>query len=105
MIDIKSAIGLGVASLATLNSTAQKASQLKQSTPNIVLILIDDMGYGDIGRTGANQYETPNLNRLADEGMQFTWYYSPQAVSSASRAGLLTGCYPNRIGISGALMP
>ena len=66
---------------------------------------MDDMGYGDIGRTGANQYETPNLNRLANQGMQFTWYYSPQAVSSASRAGLLTGCYPNRIGISGALMP
>ena len=66
---------------------------------------MDDMGYGDIGRTGANQYETPNLNRLANQGMQFTWYYCPQAVSSASRAGLLTGCYPNRVGISGALMP
>lgn len=66
---------------------------------------MDDMGYGDIGRTGANQYETPNLNILANQGMQFTWWYCPQAVSSASRAGLLTGCYPNRIGFSGALMP
>jgi arylsulfatase A-like enzyme len=97
--------GLGLASLATFHSAAQKTSTFKQATPNIILILIDDMGYGDIGRTGANQYETPNLNRLANQGMQFTWYYSPQAVSSASRAGLLTGCYPNRIGISGALMP
>lgn len=105
MIDIKSAIGLGAASLVSMNATAQKTPAFKPATPNIVLILIDDMGYGDIGRTGANQYETPNLNRLADQGMQFTWYYSPQAVSSASRAGLLTGCYPNRIGISGALMP
>jgi len=105
MINLKSAISLGVASLATLHATAQKSNTFKQCTPNIVLILIDDMGYGDIDRTGANQYETPNLDRLADQGIQFTWYYSPQAVSSASRAGLLTGCYPNRIGISGALMP
>jgi arylsulfatase A-like enzyme len=104
-MNLKSAIGLGAASLGALNTTAQKAESFKQSTPNIVLILMDDMGYGDIGRTGANQYDTPNLNRLANQGMQFTWYYCPQAVSSASRAGLLTGCYPNRIGISGALMP
>ncbi len=96
---------LSVSTLAVLPSTAQKPVQFKQSTPNIILILMDDMGYGDIGRTSANQYETPNLNRFASQGMQFTWYYCPQAVSSASRAGLLTGCYPNRIGISGALMP
>ncbi len=105
MINFKSAISLGTASLAALPLIAQKTSVFKQSTPNIVLILMDDMGYGDIGRTGANQYTTPNLDRLANQGMQFTWYYCPQAVSSASRAGLLTGCYPNRIGISGALMP
>ncbi len=105
MISLKSACGLGVASLAAIQTTAQKTEAFKTCTPNIVLILIDDMGFGDIGRTGANQYETPNLNRIACQGMQFTWYYSPQAVSSASRAGLLTGCYPNRIGISGALMP
>ena len=105
MINLKSAIGLGTASLMTLPGISQKVAQFKECTPNIILILMDDMGYGDIGRTGANQYDTPNLNRLANQGMQFTWYYCPQAVSSASRAGLLTGCYPNRIGISGALMP
>jgi len=105
MMDIKSVLGIGMASVVTMSASAQKAASFKQCTPNIVLILMDDMGYGDIGRTGANQYETPNLNRLANEGMQFTWYYSPQAVCSASRAGLLTGCYPNRIGINGALMP
>ncbi len=105
MIDLKSVLGLSVASLAILPVTAQKSQAVKASTPNIILILMDDMGYGDIGRTGANQYETPNLNRLANQGMQFTWYYCPQAVSSASRAGLMTGCYPNRVGISGALMP
>jgi arylsulfatase len=105
MVKIKSLFSLGAASLVVLPSFAQKAAQFKQSSPNIILILMDDMGYGDIGRTSANQYETPNLNRLASQGMQFTWYYCPQAVSSASRAGLLTGCYPNRVGISGALMP
>jgi arylsulfatase A-like enzyme len=105
MIDFKSALGLSIASITSFQATAQKVTPFKQCTPNIVLILMDDMGYGDIGRTGSNQYETPNLNKLASQGMQFTWYYCPQAVSSASRAGLLTGCYPNRIGISGALMP
>jgi arylsulfatase len=105
MINLKSTISLGIASLSAISVSAQKAASFKQAAPNIVLILMDDMGYGDIGRTGANQYDTPNLNRLACQGMQFTWYYCPQAVSSASRAGLLTGCYPNRVGISGALMP
>jgi len=105
MIDLKPLIGLGAVSLATLPSCTQKTAPLKPVTPNIILILMDDMGYGDIGRTGANQYDTPNLNRLANQGMQFTWYYCPQAVSSASRAGLLTGCYPNRVGFSGALFP
>jgi arylsulfatase len=105
MINLKPAISIGAACLTALPLTAQKTSSGVPSSPNIVLILMDDMGYGDIGRTGANQYETPNLDRLGAQGMQFTWYYCPQAVSSASRAGLLTGCYPNRIGISGALMP
>jgi arylsulfatase len=105
MITLKSTLSLGLTSLMVFQANAQKVESFKPCTPNIVLILMDDMGYGDIGRTGANQYTTPNLDRLANQGMQFTRYYCPQAVSSASRAGLLTGCYPNRIGISGALMP
>jgi arylsulfatase len=105
MITLKSTLCFGIASLAATQASSQKTESFKPCTPNIVLILMDDMGYGDIGRTGSNQFETPNLNRLANQGMQFTWYYCPQAVSSASRAGLLTGCYPNRVGISGALMP
>jgi arylsulfatase A-like enzyme len=105
MIKLQFAVGLGMASTLAVNGWSQKTENYRPRTPNIILILMDDMGYGDIGRTGANQYVTPNLDRLANQGMQFTWYYSPQAVSSASRAGLLTGCYPNRIGISGALMP
>ena len=77
----------------------------KKSLPNVVIIFIDDQGYGDIGPNGAIDYKTPNIDKLAANGMRFTNFYAAQAVCSASRAGLLTGCYPNRIGISGALMP
>ncbi|MEO6786255.1 MAG: sulfatase [Chthoniobacteraceae bacterium] len=73
--------------------------------PNIVIIFIDDQGYGDIGPFGAKGYSTPNLDRMAAEGCKFTNFHVPQPVCSASRAGLLTGCYPNRIGIHGALGP
>ena len=73
--------------------------------PNFVVVFIDDMGYGDIGTQGATGWTTPNLDKMAAEGMRFTNFYSAQPVCSASRAGLLTGCYPNRIGISGALFP
>lgn len=75
------------------------------SKPNIVLIYMDDMGFGDLSLTGAAGYSTPNLDKMARNGIFFSHYYSPQAVCTASRAGLLTGCYPNRIGLSGALGP
>ena len=73
--------------------------------PNVVLFFMDDMGYGDLSCTGALDYTTPNLDRMAAEGTRFTNFLSAQAVCSASRAALLTGCYPNRLGISGALGP
>lgn len=76
-----------------------------QKLPNIIIVFIDDLGYGDLSCTGAINYSTPNIDKLAAEGMQFTRFYVAQAVCSASRAGLLTGCYPNRIGINGALNP
>ncbi|TDB67344.1 sulfatase family protein [Arundinibacter roseus] len=74
----------------------------KERPPNVVLIYIDDMGFGDLGRTGAIDYQTPNFDDMAAKGLFFSNYYTPQAVCSASRAGLLTGCYPNRVGFSGA---
>lgn len=85
-------------SLFSLPVKAQKA-------PNIVLFFLDDMGYGDLTITGASGYQTPAIDRLANEGMFFSHFYAAQAVSSASRAGLMTGCYPNRVGIAGALFP
>ncbi|MFH0947359.1 MAG: sulfatase, partial [Planctomycetota bacterium] len=73
--------------------------------PNIVIVFTDDQGYGDIGVQGAEGFHTPNIDRLAGEGVRFTDFYVAQPVCSASRAALLTGCYPNRIGIAGALNP
>jgi arylsulfatase A-like enzyme len=84
------------------SSVAQLSAQKK---PNIIIILMDDLGYGDLSCFGASQYKTPHLDQMAKDGVRFTNFLSPQAVCSASRAGLLTGCYPNRIGISGALFP
>ncbi|MFT4032555.1 MAG: sulfatase [Siphonobacter sp.] len=79
--------------------------QPEAQTPNVVLFYVDDMGYGDLSVTGATQYKTPNLDQMAAEGTRFTNYLAAQAVCSASRASLLTGCYPNRIGFAGALGP
>ena len=73
--------------------------------PNIVIIFTDDQGYADVGVFGAKGFRTPNLDRLASEGCIFRNFHVAQPVCSASRAGLLTGCYPNRIGIHGALGP
>jgi arylsulfatase A-like enzyme len=73
--------------------------------PNVVIIFTDDQGYGDVGCFGAKGFSTPNLDRLAAEGIRFTDFYVAQAVCSSSRVALLTGCYPNRLGITGALVP
>ncbi|MHC5119774.1 MAG: sulfatase family protein [Planctomycetota bacterium] len=69
------------------------------------MIFTDDQGYADVGCFGAKDFETPNLDRMAKEGMQFTDFHVAQAVCSASRAALMTGCYSNRVSILGALNP
>lgn len=66
------------------------------SPRNVVLIYVDDMGYGDLSCTGATAISTPNIDALAEEGVLLTNYYAPAPVCSASRAGLLTGRYPIR---------
>ncbi|MEQ9408161.1 MAG: sulfatase [Fuerstiella sp.] len=91
--------------LALLTSCLSTVSGVAEQTPNVVIIFMDDMGYADIGPFGAEGYETPNLDRMAAEGRIFTDFYVTQAVCSASRAGLVTGCYNVRVGILGALGP
>lgn len=88
-----------------LSRVAVARAEEPKRPPNVVLIFADDMGYGDLGCYGAEGIETPNLDRLAKEGTRFTDFYAAQAVCSASRAALLTGCYSNRVGIQGALGP
>ncbi|MDH7460273.1 sulfatase [Chitinophagaceae bacterium 26-R-25] len=87
-------------------SYGQRAkSEAAGKRPNFVVILMDDMGYGDPECYNGGPYHTPQINKLAAEGMRFTNFYAAQATCTASRCGLLTGCYPNRLGISGAFMP
>src|ERR1051325_7768311 len=85
------------------STLATRAVSVPRS-PNVVIIFCDDMAYADISPFGSKTL-TPNLARMAREGMRFTDFYVGQAVCSASRAALLTGCYPNRVGIQGALPP
>jgi arylsulfatase A len=73
--------------------------------PNIIVVFTDDQGYGDLGIFGAKGYTTPHIDSLARDGVKFTNFHVAEAVCSASRAALLTGCYNNRIGIFGALNP
>ena len=72
--------------------------------PNIVIIFIDDMGYGDIGPFGATKQKTPHLDRMAREGMKLTSFYAAP-VCSVSRAQLLTGCYGARVSVPGVFFP
>ena len=67
--------------------------------PNVVLILADDMGWGDLGSYGNTAIKTPNLDRLATEGARFTAFYVPAPICAPSRAGLMTGRFPGRTGI------
>lgn len=95
----------GAAAVAALALACQHTSLPDPRLPNIVIIYADDLGYGDVGVFGGREFDTPNLDRMAADGVRFTDFYVAQAVCSASRAALLTGCYPNRIGITGALGP
>ena len=72
---------------------------------NIILIMTDDQGWGDLGSYGASDLDTPHLDQLAAEGIRFTSHYASNAACTPSRASLLTGMYPVRIGLPGVLMP
>lgn len=90
-------------SLSALNPTLSGSAPEKK--PNIIFILADDLGYTDLGCYGAVVQKTPNLDRLAKEGIRFTSFYAPAGVSTPTRASLLTGCYPKRVGLHVAVLP
>ena len=77
----------------------------RQSTPNVIIIFTDDQGYGDLGCYGAKGFETPNIDKMAKDGIRFTDFYVSQAICSASRASLMTGSYSGRVGVQGAISP
>lgn len=76
---------------------AQKKLPDQKNKPNVIIINVDDLGYGDLGVYGATKVETPNIDQLAAEGRRFTDFHSASAVCSPSRYALLTGRYPSRV--------
>ncbi|MHC4395849.1 MAG: sulfatase-like hydrolase/transferase [Planctomycetota bacterium] len=102
------ALGLGAATVTIpgcMGAAEQFCGGQRTKKPNFVVIFCDDAGYSDVGAFGAKGFETPNLDRMAAEGMRFTDFYSASAVCSPSRAALMTGCYPLRVGIPRVLFP
>ena len=89
------AIGLAMAGLTRASAVAHATTK---QPPNIVFIFIDDQGYYDLGCYGATEIRTPRIDAMAKEGTRFTDYYAAAPICSPSRAGLLTGCYPRRVG-------
>jgi arylsulfatase A-like enzyme len=75
-----------------------------EKQPNIIIFFTDDQGYADVGCYGAEGFETPNIDQLADEGIKFMDFYVPATVCTPSRAGLLTGQYPKRVGLHEAVL-
>ena len=74
-----------------------------QEKPNIIFILADDLGYGDLSCYGANDIQTPQIDKLAQEGIKFTRVYANSTVCSPSRASILTGNYPDLVGVPGVI--
>lgn len=86
--------------LKMTNTGNGKISQRSKKKPNIIVIFCDDMGYGDLGCYSSEVNNTPRLDQMAVEGMRFTDFYVASPVCTASRAALMTGCYPKRVGLS-----
>ncbi len=89
--------------LSTLSLLWSTVPAFASARLNIVFILADDLGYGDLACYGATDIRTPNIDRLAQEGIRFTEYYSAANTCSPSRAALMTGRYPPRTGVNGVL--
>ncbi|MGD8414024.1 MAG: sulfatase-like hydrolase/transferase, partial [Candidatus Latescibacterota bacterium] len=94
------AVAFAIASLAPADPAVAQ-----DTPPNLVIIFVDDLGYGDLGSYGHPTILTPNLDRMADEGMRFTQFYTAASVCTPSRAGLLTGRYPVRTRLVRGFIP
>ena len=85
-------------SLLVLSIMVNATGTCAAASPNIVFIFVDDQGYYDLGCYGASEVTTPRIDAMAQQGTRFTDYYAAAPICSPSRAGLLTGCYPRRVG-------
>ena len=86
--------------LPWLGALLPVASMQAETKPNVVVIYVDDMGIGDIGCYGGKFVPTPNIDKIAQDGLLFNQYYSSAPVSSPSRCGLTTGKFPIEVGIN-----
>ncbi len=102
--DFIKAAGYSLAGWAMSGAVAKTKSAVGKK-PNIVFILADDLGWAELGCYGNTFNETPNLDRLANQGMRFTDAYAAAPVCSPYRAALMTGQYPARVGITDYLRP
>lgn len=91
-----------ILSLFFIVATGHKPKKHNEQLPNFIIIFCDDLGYGDIGTYGSEINRTPNIDRMAGEGMKFTSFYASASVCTPSRASILTGCYPQRVDMAEA---
>ena len=91
------AAGLFISALLSVAEQPAPNAPALPGKPNVIYILADDLGYGDLSCYGQKKLQTPNIDRLASEGMKFTDHYSGSTVCSPSRACLMTGQHPGRV--------
>ena len=96
---------MGISLAAAMTPGCVSFAGKTSKKPNFVMIFTDDQGYQDVGCFGSPLIKTPNLDRMANEGTRFTDFYSANSVCSPSRASLMTGCYPPRVGIYNVIFP
>jgi arylsulfatase A len=95
-LKIAGATALGAVLAGCTDKLVQSANS-PTDKPNFIIIFCDDLGYGDLGCFGSKKHRTPNIDRMADEGMRFTSFYVTSGVCTPSRSSLMTGCYPRRV--------
>ncbi len=96
-------ISIIISALYILSICAPSNASESSKKPNILIIIADDLGYGDLSCMGGTDIQTPNIDNLFSKGMRFNNFYANSTVCSPSRASLMSGCYPDRVGVPGVI--